>query len=79
MKTKLCLLLLVFTLVVTKAHSQTQAQSSTYRKFFVGSSLFVLPNLFPHDNPPDFIQLNFGYRITPKNVVSVEVKTWRYA
>ena len=33
----------------------------------------------PDDNSPDFAQLNFGYRIGPKNVVSLEVKTWKYA
>ena len=30
-------------------------------------------------NKPDFIQLNLGYRITGKDVVSLELKTWKYA
>lgn len=80
MKLKLFLSVLVFTLAFTKANSQTQAKDSTYRKFFVGSTLFMLGNFIPDDpNPPDFVQLNFGYRITPEDVISIEVKTWKYA
>jgi hypothetical protein len=38
----------------------------------------VLGN-FAEKNKPDFAQLNLGYRISPKDVVSVEFKTWKYA
>ena len=69
--------MLVFVLVFTKAHGQTK--DSTYRKFFVGSTLFVLSNLISDHNSPDFAQVNFGYRITPKNAVSIELKTWKSA
>ena len=34
---------------------------------------------FSSKNRPDFVQLNFGYRVTPKDVVSIELKTWKYA
>lgn len=30
-------------------------------------------------NKPDFVQLNLGYRITPKNIVALEFITWKYA
>ena len=30
-------------------------------------------------NSPDFVQLNLGYRLTRKDIVSLEVKTWKYA
>lgn len=78
MKSKLffCLLLLVFS--GNHLLAKTPAADSTYRKYFIGSTFFVLGNLSA-TNRPDFAQLNFGYRITPKNVVSVEVKTWKYA
>ncbi|CAN5884725.1 hypothetical protein BH24BAC1_BH24BAC1_34010 [soil metagenome] len=80
MKLKIFLSLMAFALAFTKANSQTQGQESTYKKFFIGSTLFMLGNLIPDDpNPPDFAQLNFGYRITPKDVISVEAKTWKYA
>ena len=80
MKFKLFLTLLVFALPCTKAYSQTQAADSTDRKFFIGTSLFVLANFIPDlADAPDFVQLNFGYHLTPNDVVSIEVNTWKYA
>jgi hypothetical protein len=38
----------------------------------------MLGNFDTH-NSPDFVQLNFGYRITRVDAVSVEIKTWKYA
>lgn len=66
-------------LAATTTYAQEAAQNPNERKYFVGSSFFILGNLIPDDNPPDFAQLNFGYRITPKDVVSIEAKTWKYA
>jgi hypothetical protein len=61
---------------------QLQAQYATtgtaYKRWFVGSTLFVLGNLAPV-NPPDFAQLNIGYRITGSDVITLEPKTWKYA
>ncbi len=34
---------------------------------------------FSSANRPDFVQLNLGYRLTGKDVVSLELKTWKYA
>jgi hypothetical protein len=52
----------------------------TDKRYFIGSSFFMLGNFIPGDtNPPDFVQLNVGYRITPKDVISIEAKTWKYA
>jgi hypothetical protein len=34
---------------------------------------------FAAENKPDFVQLNLGYRITKKDVVSIELKTWKYS
>ncbi len=54
-------------------------QNTTY-KYFVGSTFLMLGNLIPNDpNPPEFVQINFGYRITPKNVVFLELKRSRFA
>lgn len=65
---------------MTLAYSQTAQQDSTSRKFFIGSTLWLLGNFIPDDpNPPELVQLHFGYQLTPKDVVSVEFKTWRYA
>ena len=61
-----------------QVNAQYDKQDSTYKKYFVGSTLFLLGNLAT-TNPPNFAQLNFGYRITGKDVVSLELKTWKYA
>lgn len=61
--------------------AQLQAQyakhDSTYQKCFIGSTLFMLGNL-DTKNSPDFVQLNFGYRLTGRDVISLELKTWKY-
>lgn len=60
--------------------AQNAKQDSTYKKYFIGSTFLMLGNLIPNDpNPPEFIQLNIGYRITPKNVVFLELKRSRFA
>jgi hypothetical protein len=38
----------------------------------------LLGNLSPV-NPPNFAQLNLGYRISGKDVIGFELKTWKYA
>ncbi len=63
------------------ASNPLQAQyqeDSTYKKCFIGSTFFVLGNL-AQVNRPDFAQINFGYRLTGKDVISLEFKTWKYA
>jgi hypothetical protein len=62
----------------TQLAAQYAKQDTTYKKCFVGSTLFMLGNLAP-TNKPDFVQLNLGYRLTGKDVVSLELKTWKYA
>ncbi len=61
-----------------QAKAQYAEQDSTYRKYFVGSTLFLLGN-FDTVNPPGFAQLNVGYRITGKDVLSLELITWKHA
>lgn len=61
-----------------QVNAQYARQDSTYKKYFVGSTLFMLGNLAP-TNPPGFVQLNVGYRITGRDVVSLELITWKYA
>jgi hypothetical protein len=77
---KITLTSLMIVMCMTLAFSQKTEQDSTYRKFFIGSTLWMLGNFIPDDpNPPDLVQLHFGYQITQKDVISVEFKTWRYA
>jgi hypothetical protein len=68
--------------LVLASNLQVSAQNtqpdSTYKKWFVGSSLLMLGN-FSKVNNPQYLQLNVGYRITPKDVVSVEFKRSIYS
>ena len=60
--------------------AQEAKQDSTYKKWFVGSSLLMLGNFIPNDpNPPEYVQLNVGYRITPKDVLHFRFKRSTYA
>lgn len=70
------ILILAGTLRVSAQYSR---QDSTYRKYFIGSTLFMIANVVPDNNPPQMVYLNLGYRITGKDVVSLEFKTWKYA
>ena len=76
------ILFIGFVLMMTNVLS-LQAQyaktDSTYKKCFVGTSLFVLLGNLDTENPPNFVQLNLGYRITGKDVITLAPKTWRYA
>ncbi len=58
-------------------NAQNTKQDTTYKRWFVGSTLFLLGN-FSQTNPPEFAQLNLGYRITGKDVISLELITWKY-
>ncbi len=71
--------IILLTLLSIKVKAQNLNKiDSTYKKYFVGSTFFMLGN-FAEKNKPDFVQLNFGYRITTRDVVSLELKTWKYA
>lgn len=59
-------------------NAQYAKTDSTYKRWFVGSTVFLLGNLAT-TNKPDFVQLNIGYRITGKDVITIEPKTWKYA
>ena len=75
------ILFIGFVLMMTSTlhlKAQYAKTDSTYKRWFVGSTLFLLGNLAPV-NPPNFGQLNLGYRITGKDVISLELITWKYA
>jgi hypothetical protein len=70
-----CILMFSYTL---ELFAQYTKQDTTYKRCFIGSTFFILGNL-SSTNKPDFVQLNLGYRITHMDVVSLELKTWKYA
>jgi len=70
---------LVFMMTSTlQLKAQYAKTDSTYKKWFVGSTLFLLGN-FDKVDPPRFAQLNVGYRITGRDVVSIELITWQHS
>ena len=77
MKTKLILFLSFVTTTYTATYSQSTENDSLFKRHYIGSSLFVLatPTVKPS---PKFYQLNYGYRLSIKDVFSVEAITWEY-
>lgn len=74
---RFALILMMASALQVKA--QYAKQDSTYRKYFVGSTLFMLANLIPDNNKPQMVYVNLGYRITRKDAISLELKTRKYA
>jgi hypothetical protein len=60
------------------SNAQSTESANTYKRWFVGSTLLMLGNL-DNVNNPGFVQLNLGYRITPKDVVFLELKRSQFA
>lgn len=60
------------------ARAQYYQKEGAYKKHFIGSTLFLLGNL-DRVNPPGFAQLNAGCRLTGRDVVSIEMITWKHA
>jgi len=54
---------------------QTETQKN-FQRHSIGSTFFMLFNVLP--DPPSFYQLNYGYYLTPKDVIIVEAITWTY-
>lgn len=79
MQKQLYLIISALLFSITTAFGQDIHRDTTDKKCFVGSTFFVLGNVLSQKNKPDFAQLNLGYRITQKDVVSIEFKTWKYA
>ena len=76
MKLRMSLLLLVFTMAITRVYSQPQKQDSASKQNFMESSLLVLAN-FTAD-PPSYYQLNYGFHLTPKDVIIIEAWTFKH-
>lgn len=72
------LITIVFVVSTTSLPAQYAKTDTSFKKMFVGSTVFLMGNLLP-ENKPDFVQINLGYRITARDVFSIEVKTWKYA
>jgi hypothetical protein len=71
------LLIIILFVSNLKMNAQYTKEEIENKRCFVGSSAFMLGNL-DSDETPNFIQLNLGYRISTKDAISLELKTWRY-
>ncbi|MBK8849450.1 MAG: hypothetical protein IPN73_04735 [Saprospiraceae bacterium] len=75
-------LLIGFIFLLT-SNFQLKAQyaktDSGYKKWFVGTSLFVVLGNLDRENPPHFVEFDLGYRLSGKDVVRLSPKTWKYA
>ncbi len=72
---KLVTTTLMIVLLTTMAFCQTEKKDSTIRRHFLGSSLFLFGNIRDSVN---FFQLNYGYQLTQKDLITVEAITWTY-
>lgn len=80
MQKKNIILVIVLSVVFSlNLRAQYGKTDSIYKRWFVGTSLFVLFGNLDTENPPNFAQLNIGYRFTGKDVITLAPKTWRYA
>ena len=78
MKFRTTLLIIGFILITTLAFGQDLVQTEKQdfeRRHSIGSTLFLVGNFAPGD-PPNFYQLNYGYRLNQKSNIVVEAITW---
>jgi hypothetical protein len=61
-----------------QVNAQDAKKDSTYKRWYIGSTLFLLGN-FDKVNNPEYVQLNVGYRITPKDVILFRFKRSIYS
>jgi len=57
------------------AFCQTENTEADFKRHSIGSSLFLLGNI---GDSVRFMQLNYGYRLSPKDNLIVEAITWTY-
>ena len=67
--------LLLITLYSAIVICQTEKPESEFRRHSAGSTLFLLGNIGDSVN---FMQLNYGYRLTKNDNLIVEAITWTY-
>lgn len=68
----------VLVLIFISKNEYAQKKESHEKDCFVGSTFAMLFNLVDDPEPPEYYQLNIGYRLTEKDVISLEIITWKY-
>ncbi len=77
MITRTILLTIILSISISSVFCQEKNENSKDKKHFIGSTFFMLAN-FSTNETPNYYQLNYGYLITPKDVISIEAITWNY-
>jgi len=77
MKCRIYLFLAAFALSCSMLNAQELKPEITQRRHHIGSSLFILANAFEKPSP-SFYQFNYGYRLSPEDVIGIEAMTWTY-
>ena len=63
------------TLIICILPATRSISQSTEWRHSLGSSVFLVGNL-DRAEPPNYLQLNYGYQLTPKDNIVVEAITW---
>jgi hypothetical protein len=71
MRNRIILLITLVMISCSIVFSQENMQSEVVLKHSIGSSLFLLGNIIPKDAVYAF-QLDYGYRLTQKDILIVE-------
>ncbi len=77
MITRTILLTTILLISISSVFCQEKNENNKNKKYFMGSTFFMLANFYTNETP-NYYQLNYGYRITPKDVISIEAITWNY-
>lgn len=80
MQQKITLMVLALVLASTTQLYAQETNSSFPKnesRHSIGSSVFLLGNL-DTEEPPLYFQLNYGYKLTSKDILVVEAITWAY-
>lgn len=64
-------------MTTTNSGSVNPEQQNITHRHSIGSSMCLITN-FGGGDPARFGQLNYGYKLTPKDVILVEAATWNY-
>lgn len=76
-KNNLAVFFTLFLAIFVNLNAQYDTSDVNFKACFVGSTFAMLGNFLP-ENKPDFVQVSLGYRLTGNDVVSLELKTWKY-
>lgn len=75
MQEKIILISIILLISISTNYSQKTLPNVSKNNLFLESTLFMLANFYSKNGvAPNFYLINFGYRISPNNIVSIELK-----